>query len=76
MINVSAGLDCPLFHGFRNNGNRTVSTALGTGYCSALIETCLRDFTGNDSVLIVRVDRTQPVVAIGNDDLAIGRVSY
>jgi len=35
----------------------------------------LGDFTWNDSIFIVRVNRAQAMIAVRNDDLAMGRIS-
>jgi hypothetical protein len=36
----------------------------------------LDDLARDDRLFVIRIDRTEPMIAIGNEDLAIVRVSY
>ena len=38
------------------------------------VRSLLDDLARNDRIFVIGIDRTEPMIAIGNEDLAIGRV--
>jgi hypothetical protein len=65
------------------SGRHSVSTPRGLlcpqspkwgGTCRSLARGVLGNFTRNDSIFIVRVNRAQAMIAVSNDDLAMGRI--
>ena len=56
------------------SGTRADIPGVAAGHDPCRGRSLLDDLTRDDRIFVIRIDRTEPMIAIGNEDLAMDRV--